>query len=173
MAMPALGTPELFEQVQAEERELVLDAFTRDDAWRLGCRMRRAAAEREMPIVIGIVVGGQRLFSAALDGATLDNEVWLERKMRATLHFQRSSLGVGEQFRARGWTFEADSRLDPREIAGNGGVLPISVRGVGVVGAVGISGLPQLDDHAFVVEQLRAFLADAADGRAGGERQSR
>lgn len=160
MTMPALGTPELFAQVQEEERELVLDAFSRDDAWRLGSRMRQAAAERGLPIVIGVVVTGQRLFTAALDGATLDNEVWLERKMRATLHFQRSSLGVGEQFRARGWTFEADSRLDPREVAGNGGVLPITVRGVGVVGAVGVSGLPQLEDHAFVVEQLRAHLRE-------------
>ena len=29
-----------------------------------------------------------------------------------------------------------------------------------VIGAVGVSGLPQLEDHAFVVAQLRAFLAD-------------
>ncbi|MET0302587.1 MAG: heme-binding protein [Microbacteriaceae bacterium] len=44
-------------------------------------------------------------------------------------------------------------------VAANGGVFPITVTGVGVVGAVGISGLPQVEDHAFVVDQLRAFLA--------------
>lgn len=161
-AMPALGTPELLAQVEAEERELVLPAFDRDDAWDLGSRLRDAATVAGLPIVIGIVVAGQRVFHAALPGATPDNDAWLERKTRATLHYQRSSLGVGEQFRARGWTFEADSRLDPQEIAGNGGVLPIAVRGVGVVGAVGVSGLPQLDDHAFVVEHLRAFIAERA-----------
>ncbi|GAA3608463.1 UPF0303 protein [Agrococcus terreus] len=159
-AMPALGTPELLAQVEEEERELVLPAFDRDDAWALGSRLRDAATDAGLPIVIGIVVAGQRVFHAALTGATPDNDAWLERKTRATLHYQRSSLGVGEQFRARGWTFEADSRLDPREVAGNGGVLPIAVRGVGVVGAVGVSGLPQLDDHAFVVEHLRAFIAE-------------
>ena len=158
--MPELGTAELLAQVEAEELELVFETFSRDDAWRLGTRLRAAAAERGLPIVIGITVGGQRLFAAALDGATPDNDAWLERKTRATLHYQRSSLGVGEQFRARGWTFESHSRLDPDEIAGNGGVLPITVAGVGVVGAVGVSGLPQLDDHAFVVEQLRAFLRE-------------
>ncbi|WP_188718743.1 heme-degrading domain-containing protein [Agrococcus terreus] len=158
--MPALGTPELLAQVEEEERELVLPAFDRDDAWALGSRLRDAATDAGLPIVIGIVVAGQRVFHAALTGATPDNDAWLERKTRATLHYQRSSLGVGEQFRARGWTFEADSRLDPREVAGNGGVLPIAVRGVGVVGAVGVSGLPQLDDHAFVVEHLRAFIAE-------------
>ncbi len=160
MSMPPLGSPELFAQVQAEERELIFEACSRDDAWALGCRMRQAALERGLPIVIGIVLGGQRLFHTALEGATPDNDAWLERKTRATLHYHRSSLGVGEQFRARGGAFETDARLDPREIAGNGGVLPITVRGVGVVGAVGVSGLPQLDDHAFVVEQLRAFLAE-------------
>jgi len=34
------------------------------------------------------------------------------------------------------------------------------VRGVGVVGSVGVSGLPQAEDHAFVVEQVRAFLRE-------------
>lgn len=160
--MPELGTPELFARVQVDERELVFDAFAREDAWRLGSRIRAAAVQRDLPVVIGIVLGGQRLFHVALDGATPDNDTWLERKTRATLHYHRSSLGVGEQFRARGGSFESDARLDPREIAGNGGVLPITVRGVGVVGAVGVSGLPQLEDHEFVVEQLRAHLREAA-----------
>lgn len=159
VAMGELGTSELFTQVTEQERELVFESFDRDAAWELGSQMRGAAVERGLPIVIGIVVGGQRLFHAALPGATPDNDVWLERKTRATLHYLRSSLGVGEQFRARGWTFETHSRLDSTVIAGNGGVFPVHVRGAGVIGAVGVSGLPQLDDHAFVVEHLRLFLS--------------
>ncbi|MGO2110540.1 MAG: heme-binding protein, partial [Pseudoclavibacter sp.] len=81
--------------------------------------------------------------------------------------FERSSLGVGAQFRRAGRVYEAESRLDPTTAAANGGVFPISVAGVGVVGTVGISGLPQRDDHAFVVEQLRAFLARHPGLRAG------
>jgi uncharacterized protein (UPF0303 family) len=34
----------------------------------------------------------------------------------------------------------------------------VTVRGVGVVGTVAVSGLPQLEDHAFVVRVLSAFL---------------
>ena len=32
------------------------------------------------------------------------------------------------------------------------------VEGVGVVGAVTVSGLPQAEDHALVVEAVRTFL---------------
>jgi uncharacterized protein (UPF0303 family) len=148
---------EFHDRILAEERELVFDAFTRADAWQLGSRMRAAAVARELPIVIGIVLGGQRVFHCALDGAVPDNDSWLERKTRATLHFQRSSMGVGEQFRVNGRVYETDSRLPADRYAANGGVFPIRLHGTGVVGAVGVSGLPQVQDHEFVVEQLRAF----------------
>lgn len=146
------------ERILADEADLVFDRFTRDDAWHLGAQLRKTAADRRLPIVIGITVGRQRVFHAALDGASPDNDAWLQRKTEATLHFERSSLGVGAQFRALGRVYEAESRLDPSVIAANGGVVPIRVAGVGVVGAVGVSGLPQRDDHALVVEQVRLFL---------------
>lgn len=155
-----MGHPsEFHDRILAEEQELVFDAFTRADAWELGSRMRAAALDRGLPIVIGIVLGGQRVFHCALDGATPDNDSWLERKTRATLHFHRSSMGVGEQFRVQGRVYETDSRLPADQYAANGGVFPIRLHGTGVVGAVGVSGLPQVQDHEFVVEQLRAFRA--------------
>jgi uncharacterized protein (UPF0303 family) len=155
-----MGHPsEFHDRILAEEQELVFDAFTRADAWELGSRMRAAALDRGLPIVIGIVLGGQRVFHCALDGATPDNDSWLERKTRATLHFHRSSMGVGEQFRVQGRVYETDSRLPADQYAANGGVFPVRLHGTGVVGAVGVSGLPQVQDHEFVVEQLRAFRA--------------
>jgi uncharacterized protein (UPF0303 family) len=49
-------------------------------------------------------------------------------------------------------------RLDPDLYAAHGGAFPVNVRGVGVVGTVAVSGLPQLEDHALVVEVLAEFL---------------
>ena len=149
----------LAEQLENEERELRFDDFTLDDAWLLGSRMRQAAAEEELPIVIGIMLGQQRVFHAALPGSSSDNDDWLARKTRVALRYGQASLAVGESFRNGGKDFDTDSRLDPSLFAAHGGVVPIRLRGGTVIGAVGVSGLPQLDDHAFVVQQLREYLA--------------
>ena len=150
----------LHDQILAEEAELRLDGFGVDDAWALGSQMRQAAAERALPIAIGIVLGRQRVFHTALPGASADNDDWLERKTAVVLRYGRSSLGVGEQFRVDGKDFDVASRLDPARYAAHGGVFPLVLReGGALIGAVGVSGLPQREDHAFVVEQLRAFLA--------------
>lgn len=152
---------ELSEQLEQEDAELRFADFTLEDAWRLGSRMREVAVERKLPIAIGIVLGQQRVFHTALPGSSSDNDEWLARKTRVALRYGRASLAIGEQFRDRGRDFDTDSRLDPGEFAAHGGVVPLRLRGGAVIGAVGVSGLPQRDDHALVVECLREFLASA------------
>ncbi|MEJ3405774.1 heme-degrading domain-containing protein [Rathayibacter sp. YIM 133350] len=149
-----------YEQLLAEEAELVVTDFTLEDAWALGSRMRAAALDAGMPVAIGIVLGQQRVFHSALPGSSADNDDWLERKTRVALRFGRASMAVGESFRVGGKTFEEAARLDPSTYAAHGGVVPVRLAGGVVIGAVGVSGLPQREDHAFVVEHLRAFIAD-------------
>lgn len=146
-------------RVEREEAELVLPRFDLTDAWTLGSRMREAAASARLPIVIGITLGEARVFHTALPGSSADNDGWLDRKTRVARRYGRSSFGVGLSFRAVGKDFDADARLDPAVYAAHGGVFPLTIAGVGVVGTVGVSGLPQAEDHAFVVEHLRTHLA--------------
>lgn len=153
---------DLLARVEAEEAELVLPRFDLTDAWALGSRMREAAAARALPIVIGITLGEARVFHTALPGSSADNDGWLERKTRVARRYGRSSFGVGLSFRAVGKSFDTDARLDPTQFAAHGGVFPLTVAGAGVVGTVGVSGLPQADDHAFVVEHVRAWLSAAS-----------
>lgn len=151
---------ELAERLQGEDLELRFDDFTLDDAWSLGCRLRQAAAEAGLPVVIGIMLGQQRVFHSALPGSSADNDDWLARKTRVALRYGQSSLAVGQSFRDSGKDFDTDARLDVTRFAAHGGVVPIRLRGGTVIGAVGVSGLPQLEDHAFVVQHLRAFLSE-------------
>ena len=150
-------TPTL-EELERQERELQFDRFDFDTAWRLGLALVEAGRSRELPIAIDIRRNGQQLFHAALPGTAPDNDAWLRRKTRVVDRFGLASLHVGERARQAGTTFEEQMRLAPDEYAAHGGAFPIAVRGVGVIGTVAVSGLPQLEDHALVVEVLADVL---------------
>ncbi|MGW0764017.1 heme-degrading domain-containing protein [Streptomyces sp. NPDC002676] len=152
-------TPSI-EELEAQERRLVFPRFTYDDAWALGSLLVELARERQAPLAIDIHRAGQQLFHAALPGSTPDNDAWIARKRRVVERYGASSYLVGARFRAKGTTFEDSSRLDPDVYAAHGGSFPIHVENVGVVGAVTVSGLPQLQDHRFVVEALEQFLSE-------------
>ncbi|MFB7334605.1 heme-degrading domain-containing protein [Streptomyces adustus] len=146
------------EELEAQERRLVFRQFTHDDAWALGSLLVELARERQAPVAIDIHRAGQQLFHAALPGSTPDNDAWIARKRRVVERYGAASYLVGARFRAKGTTFEDSSRLDPDAYAAHGGSFPINVEGVGVIGSVTVSGLPQLEDHRFVVATLEQFL---------------
>ncbi|WP_371652923.1 MULTISPECIES: heme-degrading domain-containing protein [unclassified Streptomyces] len=144
-------------ELEAQEAELELARFTYEDAWALGTLLRELAVARRAPVTIDIHRGAQQLFRCALPGSTPDNDAWVDRKRRVTERYAAASYLVGARFRAKNTTFEASSRLDPDTYAAHGGSFPLRVTGTGVIGTVTVSGLPQVEDHALVVEGLRAF----------------
>lgn len=148
------------EELQAHEHRLTFRQFTCEDAWALGSLLVGLARERQAPVAVDIHRAGQQLFHAALPGSTPDNDAWIDRKRRVVERYGSSSYLVGARFRAKGTTFEESARLDPDVYAAHGGSFPITVEGVGVIGAVTVSGLPQLQDHLLVVEALETFLGD-------------
>ncbi|MEW2302885.1 heme-degrading domain-containing protein [Streptomyces sp. NPDC006655] len=155
------STPELtpsVEELEAQQRRLVFPQFTNDDAWALGSLLVEMARERQAPVAVDIHRAGQQLFHAALPGSTPDNDAWITRKRRVAERYGAPSYLVGARFRAKGTTFEESSRLDPDAFAAHGGSFPITVENVGVIGSITVSGLPQLQDHRFVVEALETYL---------------
>jgi uncharacterized protein (UPF0303 family) len=156
-AFPALA------EIAAEEQELQFRSFTNDDAWELGSALVAVARRDGAPVAIEISRNSHRLFHVALPGATPDNASWIERKTRVVQRFGHSSLYVRHASIERGSTFEQEFGLDPQLYAAHGGAFPVIIRDVGPVGAVVVSGLPQLDDHRMVVAALREHL----DSRAG------
>ncbi|MFF9377768.1 heme-degrading domain-containing protein [Streptomyces griseoluteus] len=153
----AQNTPSVAD-LEAQEQRLVFRTFTHDDAWALGSLLVELGRERRAPIAVDIHRAGQQLFHAALPGSTPDNDAWIARKRRVVERYGSASYLVGSRFRAKGTTFEDSSRLDPDRYAAHGGSFPITVEGVGVIGSVTVSGLPQIEDHRLVVEALERFL---------------
>lgn len=145
------GTKEL----AAEEQDLAFNSFSHEQALALG----QFAAEyiAAMPIAMEIRKGNHLVFKASMLGTSQDNDWWLNRKFKAADRFGHSSLWVKKKFHEMGQDFEIDSGLDQDLYAAHGGVVPIIVKGTGVVGGIGISGLPDLEDHRYAVEILEKF----------------
>lgn len=141
-----------------QERLLVFDRFDADAAWMLGERLRHVASERGLPVAIDITLHSMPIFYSALAGSTADNARWIRRKRNVVLHFLRSSYAVGRGLAQQDATLESKFSLSDADYAAHGGSFPITVAGVGCIGAVTVSGLPQREDHNLVVEILADML---------------
>lgn len=149
----------LLHELADQEQRLQLARFDEDDAWALGTLLVGLARERGLAVTVDVRRAGHQLFHAALPGTTPDNDAWIERKVRVVERFGASSYLVGRRLAASGAALGAEHGVDPARYAAHGGAFPLRVRDVGVVGAVTVSGLPQAQDHALVVEALERFLA--------------
>lgn len=153
-----MGAVEDLAVITRQEELLRWDGFDADVAWRLGGSMREMLVERGAGGTVEIDVAGQVLFTAATVGATPGQADWIRRKRNTVRRFARSSYAVGRMLERDGETMEARHGLTLADYAAHGGGFPIWVRGVGVVGSVIVSGMPQRDDHNLVVAAIAKAL---------------
>lgn len=149
----------LIAQLEEQQVRLQFTRFTNDDAWNLGSLLYSMGRDRGLVLTVDIRRHGHQLFHAALPGTTLDNDTWIERKIRVVNRYGDSSYLVGRRLALKGKTLDEGSGVEPMLYAAHGGCFPLIVRDVGVVGTITVSGLPQAQDHALVVEALESFLA--------------
>jgi len=143
----------------ATEEVLLLPSLSLADAVELGLLALSLARAAQLPVLVEVTRAGGVAFRAALPGTSPDNDAWAAAKTRAVLRYGHSTAWLRAHHRARGTTFEAATGFGVGEYAAHGGGFPLAVAGTGVVGVLVVSGLPQADDHAFVVDVLRRYLA--------------
>jgi len=146
------------ERIAGQEKALVFDRFDLATAWELGSLLRRMAIERGLGVAIDVRLHSMPAFYTALPGSTADNEGWVRRKRNLVLRFFQSSYAIGRRLAQQNSTLEEKYGLSSADYAAHGGSFPIGVAGVGCVGAVTVSGLPQREDHNLVVEALARML---------------
>jgi uncharacterized protein (UPF0303 family) len=139
---------------------LGLRGFDAADALTLGRLATDRALQAGLPIVIEVWRLGRLAYRAVLPGGPVDSDTWIARKRRVVERYERSTLAVRVHYEERGTTFWAATGESELEYAAHGGGYPIVVDGVGIVGGIYASGLPQVDDHEFLVACLRAFKGD-------------
>jgi len=156
-------TERLIAMIQEQEQMLQFPRFTNDMALELGLKLAARAQQEGLPITVDITRCGQQLFHFAAEGTSPDNDQWILRKNRVVNRFGKSSLLMGLLLQMAGKTLEEKYLLPAGEYAAHGGAFPLTIRGVGVVGTITVSGLPQKEDHALVTAVIRDYLSLGAE----------
>ena len=150
---------ELLKELLEQEQEIRFKSFSNDMAFAVGTALLEAAKSKGKPVTIDISRNGQQLFHFAMEGTSLDNEVWIKRKNNVVNRFGHSSFYMGISLQSKSQTMEEKYLISSSEYAAHGGAFPLIIRGVGVVGTITVSGLPQQEDHELVVTTLKQLLA--------------
>lgn len=150
------------EKIALQESRLVFEQFDPNIAWALGCELRKLAESLETPVAIDISLHDRQLFHCAMIGATPDNADWVRRKRNTVLRCHKSSYGIGLKFALGGGGFHEKTGSSLQDYATHGGGFPITLEGLGCIGAITVSGLPQREDHMFVVRVLAEHLGQSA-----------
>ena len=145
-------------RIALQEKTLQFTRFDAAMAWEIGSRLKARAEKNGVALAIDISLGTHTIFSFAMLGTIPNNAEWVRRKRNVVLRFHRSSYGVGLSMEKSQTTLAAQQGVDPRDYAAHGGSFPLQIVGTGCVGAITVSGLPQRQDHAYVVEVLAEYL---------------
>ena len=154
---------ELLKELGQQEEEIQFGSFSNDTALAVGMALVQAAKNAGKSVTIDITRGGQQLFHFAMAGTSIDNGEWVRRKNNVVNRFGHSSYYVGITLKNLGQTMEEKYLLPSSDYAAHGGAFPLIITGVGVVGTITVSGLPQQEDHELVVSTLRLILVGGTD----------
>lgn len=146
------------EECVHEEHQLQFETFTNDQALELGLAIVERARRMKKSVTVNIERNGQQLFRFAMEGSAIDNAEWVKRKVRVVNRVGMSSYRFRLQLESKGYTMR-ERGLDEMLYANAGGAFPVRVRNVGVVGSIGVSGLPQEQDHALIVDSIGEFIS--------------
>lgn len=148
------------EIIARQEARLQFDKFDANSAWDIGYMLKTIAEERAVVIATEIYISGFSVFSFAMNGTTPDNVEWLRRKRNVVQRFHRSSYALGLGLQQRDTSLAERYGLSIADYAAHGGCFPLRIKGSGVIGSIGVSGLAQRDDHGLAVEVLAKYLGE-------------
>jgi len=144
--------------LEAQRQSLLLARFDNDVAFAIGLRVRHLASSRSQSVSVDVHGRTGRLFFCAMPGTSPNNSDWLRRKRNVVRLFERSSYEVARDLASRGTDLVLRQGLPLRDYSAVGGCVPIQVRGAGIVGDIGVSGLADREDHDLAVEALIEFM---------------
>lgn len=149
----------MLKEIEELEASLTLDAITPEILLELGTSIARKALDEKLPIGVEIRLGELCAFCFAAEGASLNTQNWINRKLITCDFFGHSTFWVLEKTGGDSSLLETKYGLDPHLSANAPGGMPLLLKGFGKVGAIAVSGLPAMQDHDLIVDELRKLQA--------------
>lgn len=150
--------PEWLEILKIQEEKLRMESFTADDAFALGGIIARIAREKyQKPVAMRVILGGQTTFSFLMEGTSMNNNWWMDKKLNTSrmtgLSSIRSLVEVAEGLRPMEPEFKKEG-----DFALCGGCFPLKNADGRLLGYALVSGLPHECDHQLLVDALSEYL---------------
>lgn len=142
-----------------EAATLILPSLTQSEALELGEIATSIGRGRSLPIAVEVRLKDWMVFHASLPGSSPENDRWIARKARVVLATGHSTIFERVLSEEQGIDWYAARGLSEETHAIHGGGLALNVKGLGFVGILLISGLPQVQDHLLGVEVIAEYLA--------------
>lgn len=140
--------------LQQQQKDLVLKKFDEEDAWNMGVWMREEASKNNYAVGMSISLNHKKVFHCTMPNTAPLSDDWLRRKENTVYKFFKSSFEMAYFLDKNEQTAHSRYGLAHEDFAIAGGGLPITVEGVGVVGAVAVTGLPQEKDHGLAADGI-------------------
>jgi uncharacterized protein (UPF0303 family) len=142
-----------------EASTLQLPSLTLAEAVEIGEIAIGLGRDRNLAIAVEVRMQDWIVFHISLPGSNSENDDWIARKARATLITKNSTMYERVLAEEQGINWYESHGVTEATHAVHGGCLPLNVTGVGMVGMLLISGLPQVQDHLLGVEVIAEYLA--------------
>jgi len=142
-----------------EAQTLVLPSLSHEEAIEIGQIATALATDRNLAITIEVRMKEWIVFHVSMSGTTPENDWWISRKARVTMATGNSTMYERVLAEEQGIDWYSARGMAEETHAIHGGSLPLNVNGVGLVGMLLISGLPQVQDHLLGVEVIAEYLA--------------
>jgi uncharacterized protein (UPF0303 family) len=141
-----------------EESALKLNNLEILDALEIGDLAKFLGLQKNIPIAVEVRIGDWVVYHASLPGSKVENDEWISRKARVVKLKHHSTLYERVRSEEMSEDWYAENNVDEKDYAIHGGGLPLITKNGGFIGALLISGLPQVEDHALGVEILTEYL---------------
>jgi uncharacterized protein (UPF0303 family) len=141
-------------QLLQEEQKLIFTSLDNAGAILIGEIAKSLGQSRELPIAIQVRLLNWTVYHVSLPGSSIENNQWLDRKARVVNLKHHSTFYERISAEERGVNWHHENNLSKVTHAIHGGGFPLITGDRKFLGALLISGLPQVQDHLLAVETL-------------------